>query len=457
MLAVAQGGPPGGPPPPQAPPALSGFSVIPFNFGPPGARSLGMGGTFLAIADDATASESNPAGLIKLSRPELSLHLRHSDFSIEAVDINAVAALGDLNTARGPEAALEPGRSVGNAFAESVRTRFDDSVSEPSFVSYVEPLRHWTFSIFFQRSAAFAGNNRFTAYDDIALDVYRTRQELDLDLENLGISAAFRLGPRIALGFSARASRLRLSALQETRVDFGNGFEFEQLEAGVDLATLEALSLVDQQINRESPDDEDTTFTWNAGLLINPDGAVSFGLVYKEGGSFEIDGQVEEFSCFAMEISGRVDCQPPPMGGMRSTRRIEVPDFYGAGITWRATPRFRLALDVNRITYSELSFGRLENPNTDPGRQEFEDIEDATEVHLGLEYIFFVGSGGTPLTVRAGAYTDPDHDGFRRIDSEETVLTFGLGTVLMEKFQIDVAGQFSDRADVAILSMVYRF
>ena len=38
-----------------------------------GARAMGMGGAFIAIADDATAASWNPAGLIQLERPELSI------------------------------------------------------------------------------------------------------------------------------------------------------------------------------------------------------------------------------------------------------------------------------------------------------------------------------------------------------------------------------------------------
>ena len=38
-----------------------------------GARALGMGGAFIAIADDATAASWNPAGLAVLERPEASL------------------------------------------------------------------------------------------------------------------------------------------------------------------------------------------------------------------------------------------------------------------------------------------------------------------------------------------------------------------------------------------------
>jgi hypothetical protein len=42
-----------------------------------GARALGLGGAFTAVADDATAASWNPAGLIQLERPEASLVLRY--------------------------------------------------------------------------------------------------------------------------------------------------------------------------------------------------------------------------------------------------------------------------------------------------------------------------------------------------------------------------------------------
>src|ERR1043166_6853954 len=54
--------------------ALSGLQ---FNFGNPGARSLGMGGAFLGLADDASAAEANPAGLTILRKPEISIEIRN--------------------------------------------------------------------------------------------------------------------------------------------------------------------------------------------------------------------------------------------------------------------------------------------------------------------------------------------------------------------------------------------
>src|SRR5687767_15117466 len=45
------------------------FRSFRFNTPPPGARALGMGGAFIGLADDATATFTNPAGLGYLMRP----------------------------------------------------------------------------------------------------------------------------------------------------------------------------------------------------------------------------------------------------------------------------------------------------------------------------------------------------------------------------------------------------
>jgi hypothetical protein len=45
---------------------------IQFDFLNPGARSLAMGSAFSGLADDASAAFTNPAGLLQLTRPEVS-------------------------------------------------------------------------------------------------------------------------------------------------------------------------------------------------------------------------------------------------------------------------------------------------------------------------------------------------------------------------------------------------
>ncbi len=85
-----------------------------------------------------------------------------------------------------------------------------------------------------------------------------------------------------------------------------------------------------------------------------------------------------------------------------------------------------------------------------------EDPDDETEIHFGLEYTILARGGKTPVSLRAGYWNDPDHDGFVAIDSDQDHVTAGLGIVLKD-LQVDLAGPFSDTVDEGLLSLVYRF
>jgi long-subunit fatty acid transport protein len=78
--------------------------VEPFSISSPpnpvgsGARAMGMGGAFVAVADDATAASWNPAGLIQLQKPEVSAvfsYERCTDRRYSSTDIDN---LEDKNT-----------------------------------------------------------------------------------------------------------------------------------------------------------------------------------------------------------------------------------------------------------------------------------------------------------------------------------------------------------------------
>ncbi|MEM1181945.1 MAG: outer membrane protein transport protein, partial [Acidobacteriota bacterium] len=385
-------------------PPLSGFSVVPFFFDPPGSRSLGMGGTFTALADDATAAEANPAGLTKLSRPEVSIHGRQTKYDIETLDINAVTSLDALNRARNFPGELRPGSEIGNAFATGTRVRYNPEVTEASFASYVKPMGEYTFSVYYQRSADFQGEDRFEAFDDSRLDLYRARQELDFQLDTVGISGGFKAGDMLSVGFSVRFSELSVEAFQDLTIDYRSDAELAVLAPGASLADVQALNIVDEQILRQTIDDTPTDITFNVGVIINPDGKFSVGLVYKDGGNFEIEGDSEDFGC--VEVNAEPGFRCPRGGDMRTAVNYKVPDFLGLGFAWRVSDRFRIAADANFITYSDLDIAPAPNPNQGPGVGTlFEAIDDEVAVHFGLEYIAFIGS--TPLTLRAGVYTDP--------------------------------------------------
>src|SRR5262245_46008711 len=63
-----------------------------------GARAFGMGGSFLARADDATAASWNPAGLSYLRIPELSLV---GNYNVFRSTVGVVGEAGETDELRG--------------------------------------------------------------------------------------------------------------------------------------------------------------------------------------------------------------------------------------------------------------------------------------------------------------------------------------------------------------------
>src|SRR6478609_999238 len=103
--------------------ALSGLQ---FNFGNPGARSLGMGGAFIGLADDASAAEANPAGLTILRKPEISIEGRNY---LEQQIMTTTGVFPDLT------------RTAFTHYSERV---------EPTFASIVYPLpKNFVIGVYF--------------------------------------------------------------------------------------------------------------------------------------------------------------------------------------------------------------------------------------------------------------------------------------------------------------------
>jgi hypothetical protein len=86
----------------------------------PGARSIGLGGAFVAIADDATAAFANPAGLVQILRPELSAELRFTAAHAE----------------------------------DDIPSDLDDSLSGLGFFSFVYPSQKWAVALYSHQVAS---------------------------------------------------------------------------------------------------------------------------------------------------------------------------------------------------------------------------------------------------------------------------------------------------------------
>jgi long-subunit fatty acid transport protein len=363
-----------------------------------------MGASVIGLADDATASESNPAGLTVLTRPEVSGQLRVSSFDNELPDTVS-----------------------GRGFAT-----FSDSVTSPSFFSAVYPWKSAAISAYYQRSADFKQHSRFQGLlpldrGIISSDVDSTAAEFRV--ENAGVSASFKLGSRFSVGAGVRRTRIKLSAFEEIAFTYPAFPGFSN--------TL-----------RADLGGDDSKVTFNVGLLARPSSKVSLGAVYKKGADFTVPGQFRATNI----CPARVPCDPDASRTL--TLALRVPDVFGGGVAFRPTDRLTILADVVGITYSDLTAqGSLA---AQFGQGGAEDIKDAVEVHGGAEYVFSAGADAS-VALRAGAYNDPDHDGLGGVDSNQVHVTFGGGLVVKNRVQIDAAVNRASNITEGIVSFVLRF
>ncbi|MCP3979399.1 MAG: hypothetical protein GY716_08725 [bacterium] len=431
-------------PPGAIAPLATPVSPVPLELAPIGARALGMGQAFIGVVDDPVAAVVNPAGLTQIREREVSLHLRHASGDREVHDLNAEQALAASNAFLA--AAGWP------ALSGSTVVALDDSVTRPSFLGVVYPLQRWTVAAHYEQSRNLEGRTLRTLDDAFHSDVYESRRDLSAALWSLGVSAGYEISPRLSVGVLLAHSTLSLESRDSLRIDWFEDFEFR------DPLPVPPEEIVDFRLDEFVISDEDSSLRLGVGVLYEPLEGIFVGLRFQEGETFELQGAHRSVRC--IDFPGEGACIPESelftsvaLDVFR--RNVEVPDLLGLGASWRPRSWFTLAADVERSNYS----------NRAPGGDELlagaaasrEPVDDSTAFRLGAEFTLFAGQSGLPLSIRAGMFSDPDHDETRRIDSDELHWTLGLGLQPWTRVGLDLALHLSDPVTELVVAATYRF
>ena len=442
------------------PDAFIGGVTTPIDFLPPGARSLGMGGAFIGLADDATAAESNPAGLTILTRSEVSIHIRNSAYQIPFESPGAGGATRFMSQFPNH---LSPA-------SDSSIGALDDSVTSASFISFVMPFRALSLSMYYQETAHLQADSELLLMDAHFFDFYHYRDRKNETLRQLGGAIGYAINDRISIGGSVRRTTLDVQSTSVVRVDNVIG-EIVAIHPLILRRPLGSFTQFEQNVF--VVDDSDTDTTYNLGILVKLAANFKVGAVYKRGGEFSLGGSVASTRCRDLSTpsdpaSGLpLECPPGAPENTGDFREVstlrKLPNFFGAGLTGQFMDQtLTLAIDVNRIEYSRRSIaeGELivsETMDSD-SVSVFEAIRNTTVLRVGAEKVFVLPYDFLSLvSVRGGVFNDPDHDGFLNIDASSTHVTFGLGAVFGGNFQIDFASEFSDPVDNILFSAIYRF
>jgi long-subunit fatty acid transport protein len=446
--------------------ALSGLQ---FNFGNPGARSLGMGGAFLGLADDASAAEANPAGLTILRKPEFSIEARNY---LEQQVFTTSGTFPEVN--RTPfthhsdrvvvsfASAVIPIKNkftIGAYFHEPlnnegggvVAPQYDDLTGDlkstvPNFYLPTERRNGTTVPVGDPISKADCEARRRQFNDPFTCLQYLVDpfvSALQVRQRTFGIAGAWQIHPKFSIGATVRHQRFQESAFT---------FRFTQ-----QLDPKQVLVQATADPNGEGielGEEADTTFA--AGFKWSPTDKISVGGVYKQGPQFDTKLLYADSST-GFDLINAADTS------------FHVPDVAGLGISIRPIPVLTVNVDAVRVSYSNLvdnfvtvwpAVAVVEDPFT---------AEDVIEIHTGAEYFF---ATKIPFALRAGYWRDPKHNvtwngPLNHPDyvaeamlfpegEDQNHISVGAG-VAWPRFQIDLAYETSDHYKVGSISMVTRF
>ena len=420
-----------------APAGVSGQeidAVVPlqFSFSDPGARSMGFGGAFVALADDATAAFANPAGLVQLLKPEVSIEGRRWSYSTPFTEGGRVEG---LPSGFGIDA------TVGLRTATS-----EDDLTGLSFLSFVYPKENWSLAFFRHELASFEffseTQGLFSGGTDCCqIREFDQRATNNLEILSYGLSAAYRISDTFDVGLGL--VYYDASFVSDATLFFGDDDSPESAVAPN--SYLPERSLLGERIFFD-----DTDWALTAGFLWRLSERWSIGGVYRQAPEIDIDSE--------LTAGEAVDLGVPPGGVLvRGSAVLELPELYGLGFAYRARDgRLTVTFQWDRVEYSNIA---------DSLRLDDRAINDVDELHLGAEYVFL---GSTPIiALRLGTWLEPDHQ--MRATSgapvvrallprgdDEMHYTTGLG-VAMQRFQIDLGMDFADRVDTVSLSAIYSF
>jgi len=369
-----------------------------------GARAYGMGGSFLARADDATAASWNPAGLSYLRIPELSL-------------------VGNYNVFRstvGIEGSDETDELRGGTFVD--------------FASFTWPIRIGgslgSVQVNYQRGVPFDGSRTIRTDDPF--------------------------GPRSATGesdggYDVIAFGTGLKVTRKLRVGATLNRWFNGYTAGLERTVPSGLRprrVLGQEFHLSG---------WNSnlGLMFSPVDEVNLGVVFKTA----FIGKVEL-------AKTRTDYYSDPatdeaLGTTRNAFssddvRIDFPWSLGFGVSWRPRSQLTLSADYTKTNWSEstirnyftLTATPLSTPDQPPPPTVYPSLpypyvylqqgqNDSEEIRVGVEYVLIRESLKVPL--RAGYFNDKQINIFG-VESAPRFNGFTVGTgVILGAVVFDVA------------------
>lgn len=330
-----------------------------------GARALGMGGAFIAVADDATAASWNPAGLIQLQTPEIS----------------AVGAYFH--------------RTEDNTFGTNPGASGDQSVSDAS-VNYLSFACPFTL---FNRNMIVSLNYQ---------NLYDFTRKWNLSLADASTSGKFdynQSGGLSAYGLAYSVAIIQDLAFGFTLNFWEDGLHKNQWEETTHYQGTHTVYGTQRAFESDSRDKYSFSgFNANLGVLWNATSRLTLGAVFKT--PFTADLKHESSGSWSMQMQGNTYSEDRTSSVNDET--LDMPMSYGIGLAYRFSDEFTMSADIYRTEWGDFILkdakGNRTSPITNAPESE-SDIGPTHQVRVGGEYLFIDPPYAIPL--RAGFFYDP--------------------------------------------------
>jgi hypothetical protein len=343
-----------------------------FDFVNPGAKSLAIGGAFVALADDATATFANPAGLTQLAVPEVSVEARGTRISTQFLQGGRLS---------GPVTNQFDDTVAGAVFGDSIGSHFG-----AGFLAgvYTHPSHRWVIAGYrhelVRLDQAFLSNGVFQKDPSSIGSLRDAPQEVirQVSITGYGVAGSYQVSQTVAVGASLTAYTFDMSSRARK---FGTVGFF-------------GAPNLNEEVARGTQTGDTVSWAPTLGFMAGR-GPRRFGVVYRRGASFDMTTEIPTTD------SGRNETIQPRVGAFR------VPHTLAFGASVRIQPPLTLALEVTRIWYSRLREDFVTEQARASLRVSSFNIDDGTEIHGGVQYTVPHWRGLPRF--RAGAWFDPDH------------------------------------------------
>lgn len=324
-----------------------------------GARATGMGGAFIAVADDATAASWNPAGLVHLEKPEFSIVYNYDSRSQKYHSGGANGLDGATNS-------------------------YDMNDINYASIAYPFQLFNMNMIVTMNYQRLYDMNKKYTInYNWPGMDPGDSLNSKISFSQSGGLSP---LSPAFALQVTPN---LYFGATVNIWDDFTGMNSWKSSYSDNSTGVMSSIPVA-----RSNTKDEKYVFSGlnaNLGLLYSVKGKYTVGAVYKT----PFDADVQRTSIF---------------NGATSTENftMSMPASFGAGFSYRYSDSLSVALDLYRTQWSQFkltSKGVEYNPLTSERMASGGKGKDTTQIRLGGEYLI-IGDKMT-IPVRGGLFYDP--------------------------------------------------